>query len=1073
MLVGLVIALALSGAASLVYQTAWARMLNAVLGVSDVAVASVLATFFLGLGIGSALASKLAGRVTQPALAYAALEVIIGLYAFASILIVPELKGAFVALGAHADFTTLLLARAAIASALLLVPTTLMGATLPLLIEAVARSEREWPSAATLLYAVNTLGAAGGAAYAGFVAIPQHGLRAAVMIGGFASFGAAAIAVVTFGLGASRGAGNKDPLSTRFGPKSASQEAMRLGLALGAVSGFTTLAGEVLWTRVLRIIVQGTTTAFAAMLVHTLIGIGLGSLIADRAVRDGRSPLRALALVQALLACATLIAIAVAAQLPRFVGPLEGVADLTPHRATTVLLLSGCLLLPLSLAAGASLPLVLRGFAPIPRLASSYAGKLLAINTVAGLTGSLVAGLLLVPALGLERSLFVLAIAYACTSAAASGIAEETWLRRVLFGLPLPVIVLLCTATGTPSLHLPFLLDARNDVNEAIVKGPNASRFRDRLLFLEEGRSTTVTVLTEDDTLRLYNDGRPESGLSTSEPGYGAELALLGALPSLFAERRERALVIGLGAGHTTTALLAGPFRSVEVVELEPAVVRAARLIHRARRRSFPLDDDRVQLVIDDARSRLALAADGTLDAVVSQPSHPWLAGSSALYTEELFREVRRVLRSGGVFALWVNLFRNELVHVQEIVATLLTVFPEVHGFAVEPTSLLLVATTGPRPMGDAVRSRVENEPAIAELLAPHGLDRFVDLAAARVLDPPAARALARGAFVLTDDEPRLEHALAALPNDRTVALREFDRAVDDTPFLDPESLATIPGEQRGAVLAARIERARGMRAGIDRVARSLTSELLDAPVRTWLRGAIAEARADVATALRAYDAARIPAAAAAADRLRLEEGRHTEAMSIALARGTPPATTDALLSHAAAIGDAEAIAAALRIRQSAEGRLQGAAALVLESYATLGCAGVLASSSLDEAVLDEHLAGLAARCAQQAGDRVRGSTYAERWATARRVRAIALFDRGKAERDGGLPRAAERSFRLALNANPTHGLAAGALAELLAGSQRRDEARAVLVAATEASRGLPEARAALERVATKLDIEL
>src|SRR5690606_37453687 len=130
-------------------------------------------------------------------------------------------------------------------------------------------------------------------------------------------------------------------------------------------------------------------------------------------------------------------------------------------------------------------------------------------------------------------------------------------------------------------------------------------------------------------------------------PGFGREVALLGAIPATLAERTERAMVIGLGGGHTVTTLLGGAFEKITVVELEEAVVEAARRMHQERNDKakrtvpFPLEDPRVRLVVDDARARLKLAAEDTLDAVVSQPSHPWLAGSSALYTREFFEEVR------------------------------------------------------------------------------------------------------------------------------------------------------------------------------------------------------------------------------------------------------------------------------------------------------------------------------------------------------------------------------------------------------------------------------------------------
>src|SRR5690606_2565008 len=153
-----------------------------------------------------------------------------------------------------------------------------------------------------------------------------------------------------------------------------------------------------------------------------------------------------------------------------------------------------------------------------------------------------------------------------------------------------------------PDLELAFLLDAWHDVPATVLDGPAA--YREEPVYLREGRNTTVSVLRRGEMLRLFNDGRPESGMDLEFPGFGREIALLGALPAALAERTERAMVIGLGGGHVVTTLLAAEFERVTVVELEEAVVEAARTMHDERNREaaretpFPLDDPRVRLIV-------------------------------------------------------------------------------------------------------------------------------------------------------------------------------------------------------------------------------------------------------------------------------------------------------------------------------------------------------------------------------------------------------------------------------------------------------------------------------------------
>ena len=1063
------LALFLSGAAALAYETAWGRMLHRVFGVGDLAVATVLAAFFLGLGAGAALGGRLAKRVSSPALAYAALEIVVGAWAVASLAIVPGIHHLYASVGEHASFTTLTLLRLALSLSVLLPPTLMLGATLPVLVKAVSAWQPTWETSATRLYAVNTVGAAIGAGATGLVALPMLGNRVTVL-------GAAAMSVIA-GIVVVLAFRGPTPTAERWAELAPPARTRRsrgrplLSVTLAAFAGLAALAGEVLWTRVLRIVVQGTTTAFAAMLVSYLFGIAAGSVLADRLARRFDAT-RLFGVLQLALAAMTALAMSFAAQLPRVIGLMRGQAALEPYHVTTLLASSALLLFPIALVLGTSIPLAWRIAGGDTRTAAARAGRVLAANTLGGLVGALAAGFALVPLVGSEQAILGVAVVHLLAATVALSFGARRAFERLLAVLG-PTALAAVVALHPPSLHLPYLLHARNDASRAIVEGPNASIWKERVTFLEEGRNTTVTVTREGELLRLYNDGRPESGFGGGPPGFGAELAVLGALPTLFTEEHDWALVVGLGAGHTTAVLLGAGWDRVDVVELEEAVVHAARKLYEDRHLRFPLDDPRATLVVDDARARLALAPPHVYGAIVSQPSHPWLAGSSALYTREFFEEARRALRPGGVIALWVNLFRIQPAQLASVTATLLSVFPHGHAFVVEDSSFILVACEEPIPLDERVAERAR-EHGLEPYLDPFALDHVADITAVRELDPRGLVAFGRGAPILTDDWPQFEFALARLAPGSALTLGDVDVALRDIHWISPGAFLALPRVHRAETIVARIEELAYRPVGLARVEASLPELALTPDELDRVLGALAEARGDVRGALAHYDASALESAAYEADRLRHDERLHRDLLRVAHGRAALPRTARPLLSSAFALRRREDIAFALEVADATDDPDDGPLRDVARELLARGCEGMLASTALDaEAHRDEHVASLAMACALERGETRLSERFADERDRIRRALGIDMTRAGDDAEKGGNGSAARRFFRRALAANPGHGAAAAGLAKLLVGDGRRDEASEVLERAWDAADGLPQSRSAIHDAAASLMIHL
>lgn len=1235
----LYVALFFSGSAALVYQSTWGRMLQRVFGVSDLAIATVLATFFFGLGVGSAVGGRWGTKTARPARLYASLEIAIGAWALLSLLLIPRIHDVYSALGADAGFATLTFIRLLLAFFVLLPPTLLMGATLPILIQAVSRSGFDWSSRATGLYATNTFGAVAGAGFTGLFLVPQFGARVSVVVAAGMSFLAAAIvfalwrdapaaatepakadepsddppesdvpspaelddyAALPLGESADElGIVSPEAIAARVAADvgadapeandraslvpdaSLGGNAVILASTLAAFAGFASLAGEVLWTRALRLVLHGTTQAFAVMLVNYLLGIALGSLLAERIARRGqRTALFGLASIQLLLVPLTGSAMWVGSQMPRIIGLLHGQAYITPHQPTVMLAASAILLFPLALALGTSIPLAWRVAGGDAAQAARHSGTVLAANTGGGLVGSMTAGFLMVPSIGLEGSIMVVLVVHAVTSvlgylalvsdrlgeapsagitkvalvgmAAALAIAYgapsaalQEWLiprvvedatadthfatlgyadqetivetsrlyRAGLVALVFALFAALTLALGErrrrytalvslltplamaalvfvtgPSLHIPFLLDCWYDPTTAIVGGPTDPAWDETShpVFLEEGRNTTVSVVSRDGNLRLFNDGRPESGFGAYEPGFGSELSVLGSLSSVYAADPERAMVIGLGAGHTTTVVLGGPFARVDVVELEAAVVEASRYLYEQIGAEmgedalpFPLDDDeeRTHLVVDDARAQLVLSPPGRYDAIVSQPSHPWLAGSSALYTQEFFHEVKHALREGGVLCLWSNLFRIDVDHLKMIARTVLAVFEYAQVFVVEDSSFIFVASDTPLENGERLFERV-SQAGLRRFLRPFSLDDGVDYLGALEFDTNSLHAFAGDAAIIEDDRPVLEFELAALPQSSGISYREIDLAAREIPWISRDTLAQIPADQRLFVIQARRERARNREFALERMERTIADagDLLDDDARAYLEGLAAEDAGRIDEALAAYQRSRVPDAADRLQVLLTDAGRFEQLLEMQRSRQRS-FDPQIVLQAAWTTGRPEDLRLAADV--GAEGEAWDIAhARVTRAYLDGGCEALLAAMQSPENTLaapdtvDEYnLAEIGMRCAFAADQVELAEQLRVRADILRRGRSQELREIASEYVTNNLPNLAEPAFRAALRINAANVPAASGLARILNGRSEPAEATTILQTTLDRVRGLRSAEDAITRTAEELSL--
>ena len=730
----------LSGVASLVYQMAWTQQFALVFGASELAVATVLAAFMAGLMAGTAVAGRMVQRVRRPVLVYAFLELGIALSALAvpaalrlaSRLQVLLLGGLEVPPDAGSLASALFYLAAAFT--ILLLPTGLMGATLPLLARYAVRRDLEIGPRVGWLYSANTVGAAAGTLLAAFVLLPRLGLGRTVLV-------AVAINGLVFLLAAllsARGsvsaqeARSADEGSEKGAPPSETSEPAAGGwiLPLMSISGFVSLSWEVLWTRLLSNLLGGSIYSFGTMLATFLAGIGLGSAIAARWTVTRQRAYRGFAAAQLGIAAASFAAFAAVDRLAHVTGGGEA----STGAFLLAVPITAATLLPGALFIGATFPLAVRILAGDASQAGPASARVFVWNTLGAIGGAVATGFVLLPVLRLAGTAAAAVATSLALALAASCLARPRLAAPAAVALA-GLVVLAASPPPTPWRVL----------RTAPLSG---KQWPGEVTFYGVGRSATVLLIEEGDGWRLTTNGLPESTIQSSggRPGRFAIARWLGLLPVASRPEARSYLVVGLGAGITLEAV-PPTVEDIHLVELEPEVVRANRSL-AGDRRLDPLADPRLQIHVNDARSALVLS-DRRFDAIVSQPSHPWTAGASHLFTREFFELVSERLLPEGVFVQWIGLqFIDEML-LRSLLATLLDVFSHVEVYAPPPGGgLLFLAGHEPLETEIAVARGFR---AASDQWRRTGISTPEDILAARVLDHEGSRRIAVGAALTTD----------------------------------------------------------------------------------------------------------------------------------------------------------------------------------------------------------------------------------------------------------------------------------------------------------------------------------
>lgn len=723
----------LSGISGLIYQSLWLRLLSLVFGVTIYAASTVLASFMGGLALGTLLAGRLTRRVRQPLVWFGCAEIGIGLTALATPTALDVVSRLWTSLQTvlPEQLWALTLARLLCSAAVLIVPTVLMGATLPLVVRSSLSDGVLVGSRVGLLYAANTSGAITGALLAGFVLIGSFGISN--------SFRFAAVLNTLVGLSAlwlSRGSGAV-PAPHATPVRQATAPSSRLIPAVFAISGFAALALEVVWFRVLVLIVAATTYAFTTMLATVLLGIAAGSAVATTLLGRSWNWTRAFGFAQIGTGVLTVAAMAV-----YLTGYNEGWLRGSDYVASLVTIL------PPALAMGVAFPIGVRAWTGTHGETHSDSAArvawLYAMNMGGAIVGSLAAGFLLLPLLGSRGSLLALS-----STLVLAGLLlvwsswPRSWQRMVAVG----VIVL---AFGRLAFTVPSPFQA--------VQGQRVPP-GERPFFLEEGRQTTVGVYSRPLGGRvLYLDGLHQANDSGSMVFLHRQI---GVLPLAIHPSPTRALIIGLGGGVTAGAVSLADGLTLDIVELSDSVVRGAEWFRHVN--ANVVNRSNVRLRVDDGRNFLQ-STDARFDIVTADIIQPIHAGAGSLYSLEYYKLARKALAPGGVMMQWVG--TRPATQYKLMVRTFLEVFPHTTAWV---GGTLLVGTTDPLALDPLAFERKLAHENTRRALADIDITSFDSLLSLYSAGPEQLRELVGLGPVLTDDRPLVEYHRSLPANEKDI----------------------------------------------------------------------------------------------------------------------------------------------------------------------------------------------------------------------------------------------------------------------------------------------------------------
>jgi spermidine synthase len=755
-----------SGFTGLLYEVIWAKYLALLLGSTAHAQVGVLAVFMAGLATGSAVWGRLVDRMPRALALYGALEVGIGICAAAFVCAFDALGHTYWSALGRVDNAGVAGAGVKIILCILSMfpPTFCMGGTLPVLSRALIAQRDGLGRGVAYLYAVNSIGAAIGAVVTGFFLVAAWGFdapfygAAAVNVG----IGVLAIAAAWCTMDLRTPLSDVPPSTAPLGVPDAARSTEEIRgypivvLTGAAVCGAVAMIYEVAWIRLCSLILGSSTYSFSIILTSFISGIAAGSVVYALLDPARCRPLRFFGYSSLASAMTLLLCVTVYDRLPYVVGRLtallRGRGVSFGVYQTVTLLFCIVVMLPLTFISGLSFPALTQAAARSWKGIGGAVSRVLVANTIGTIAGTIGAGLLLLPAIGVRGTFLFGSVLTAATALAVLACDTELMRGRMRAALALAAVAIAVWVACVPGWDLRLLAAGEFRRHEGIQTESFAAYragLEQAVVFYRDGASATVSVERQPpDEIVLRVNGKADA---TAVGDKDTQL-LAGHLPAVLHPTARHALVIGYGSGMTVGALLQHPLQSIDVVEISPEVIAADAYFRMYNRDA--LHDGRTHLFVEDARTFL-YGATGQYDLIISEPSNPWIAGIGNLFTREFFEQARSHLTPEGLLVQWCHTYETSDALVALILRTVAEGFGEVRVFQPNRSDVFVIASPARRAVS---RTAMEEAFGHAGELQSIGIHRLATLLALEVLPDRLVRQVAGTGPVNRDRFPLLEY---------------------------------------------------------------------------------------------------------------------------------------------------------------------------------------------------------------------------------------------------------------------------------------------------------------------------
>ena len=687
-----------SGAAGLLYQIMWFKELSYFLGNSTYAQSILLATYMGGLAIGAWYWGRKIDSSSKALKIFAWLEIGIAVYCFSYQFIFSGLENSFIWVMSSYDIASdngfALFFKLIVSVLAIIVPTILMGGTLPALVKYFSQRIEGVATNVARFYFLNSLGAVIGSFLGGFILLQYMGLNATNNIAVFIDL---IIGFICLYLAKKAIIPKKDIEKTIKKPlQFLSEKQNKIVFLIAGLSGVTAMIYEIVWLRLLIPILSSSTYSFTIILTIFILGITIGSYFVYRKGNKIKDSYQSLALCQFGIVITTLISLPFYDKLPYYIWSTTG-EPLTVsygYYNFVQLFYVALLILPPTLFMGASLPIASKLYVKEIKHTGRSIGNIFAINTLGTVIGSLTAGLILIPLIGIKSTLeftFLLNLVFAALI-----FFTGTWNKRRLF-IGLSVLLISITFYGTNVSKTNWannimLSEVSRKINR-ITPPTSFNEFQtkadnhNKILHYQEGVNGTVVVAQSKKEKYLFTNGKGDANSVGDLP---TQISL-GLTPIILHNSPDSVFVIGFGAGTTIGHVVSQErVKYAEVAEISGEVIEAS--IHFNDINNNPLGNSKLKVIRDDGLSALSCSP-RKFDLIISQPSNPWSAGVGNLYTKEFFSLCKSKLKSGGYVAQWFNLYEMDDKGLKLILRTAFSEFKHIALWHIGKEDILLLCS--------------------------------------------------------------------------------------------------------------------------------------------------------------------------------------------------------------------------------------------------------------------------------------------------------------------------------------------------------------------------------------------